>query len=261
MKVARRCPTPIRAILATPPAKRTPEPSTRTGHSMCSASRPTRELAALPPPRMVYAAAPELPAGRQPQAGRDAARGPRAEARRHPQARRHGRTRRGLVLAEAEQRVRSAEDGTRRRLAARRSAKWLTSTRQPADLARDGQSRLAVPLRPRTRRHAQRLRQDGPASRRTPSCSTGSRPSFREQRLAQETAPHDRHERDLQAIVAPRAGRPEGRRGQQTALAAEPHAARRGGGPRRDPRRQRPARSDHGRPVGHAVRHEARAST
>ena len=56
-------------------------------------------------------------------------------------------------------------------------ARWLTDPRNAAGLAIDRQPGLAVPLRPRDRRHAQRLRPNGSDCPRIPSCSTGSRSS------------------------------------------------------------------------------------
>ena len=56
-------------------------------------------------------------------------------------------------------------------------AQWITDTRQPAHLAEHRQPRLAVPLRPRARRYAQRLRPHGAAADRIPNCSTGWRSS------------------------------------------------------------------------------------
>ena len=149
--------------------------------------------------------------------------------------------------AEAVRRVRSAE-GPHRGRPPRGAREVAHVAGQPADLARDGESRVAVALRRGPGRHAERLRQDGPASRRTRNCSTGSRANCRPRpagrgRLNQAPPPPDRHERDLQAIVHLAARRREGRRGQPPSVAAEPHAARRGAGARRDPRRQRPARS------------------
>ena len=54
-------------------------------------------------------------------------------------------------------------------------AAWLTDPEQPADRACDGQSDLALPLRPRHRGHAGRLRTHGRKADASSSCSTISR--------------------------------------------------------------------------------------
>ena len=53
----------------------------------------------------------------------------------------------------------------------------MTDPQEPAHLAEHRQPRLAVPLRPRSGRHAERLRQDGRPADASGACSTGWRRS------------------------------------------------------------------------------------
>jgi len=56
-------------------------------------------------------------------------------------------------------------------------AEWMTEPTNPFDCPRDGESDLAVSLRPRHRLHAERLRPHGARAPLIRSCSIGSRPA------------------------------------------------------------------------------------
>ena len=70
---------------------------------------------------------------------------------------------------------------------------------QSADGPRDGQSRLAAPVRPRARADAGQLRRQRPAADATRSCSTPGRPVHGRRLVGQEADPPDRAEPGLPA--------------------------------------------------------------
>ena len=72
-------------------------------------------------------------------------------------------------------------------------ARWLTDPPQRAGLAVDRQPGLAVPLRPGDRRHAQRLRPDGPVAHPSRAARLAGRRVSRRRSVAQGAAPADRH--------------------------------------------------------------------
>ena len=83
-----RCPTAIAAILAIPRrAQRTDAAARELARVTCCRSRSTAQLAALPPPQMVYAAASDFTPDGSFKPAKGAAAGPRPAARRHPPAR------------------------------------------------------------------------------------------------------------------------------------------------------------------------------
>ena len=114
------------------------------------------------------------------------------------------------------------DEGSRRAALAR----WLVDAAKRAHLALDRQPRLALPFRPRDRRHAERLGPHGRAAvaSRTARLAGGRIP--RRRRLAQETASADRHQRHLPPIVADRSAARPARRRESAAVADEPLAAR-----------------------------------
>ena len=137
-------------------------------------------------------------------------------------------------------------------------AKWLTRPEERADLAVDRQPRLALPLRPRHRRHAQRLRPDGRRAEHPElldwlavSFRDDAKGSLKQLHRLIVTSSAYRQSSDAQRRVR------EARRRQPLALADEPHAARRRERARRGAADHRQARPDDGRPVGEAVRHDA----
>ena len=124
-----------------------------------------------------------------------------------------------------------------------------TSTRRrPPAGAGDRQPALAAPLRPRDRRHAQRLRQAG----RTPHASRAARLAGGRadpRRLAAQADPQAHHDqRRLHAGGRGRFGARRRRPRQHAALAPVAAPARGRGDPRRDARRRRHARHDDVRP-------------
>ena len=72
---------------------------------------------------------------------------------------------------------------------------------QPAHLAVDRQPRLAVPLRPRHRRYAQRFRPDGGAADAPRAARLAGGGVPRRRTVAQAAAPADRHQRHLPADI------------------------------------------------------------
>ena len=177
VRVIARCPTRSPRSSPCPPTERTPAQrqelggvSTWPGRSTGSSPRSRRGSSSTPRP----ATSPPTPATSRPASP---AAGPRPQARRHPPARAAaaapGRSAcvAGLPCAVRDRRP------ERRGRPPRRAGAMADRPGEPADLAVDRQPRLAVPLRPRPRRHAQRLRPDGLAADATPSCSTGWRPS------------------------------------------------------------------------------------
>ena len=133
-----------------------------------------RELAALPPPRLVYCGTPK---------SRRTAPLPRPEPRpvhvfkrgdiRDPALAKPGTL---ACVPGLPSRFEADSEGQRRAALARLADRPA----QRADLAVDRQSRLAISFRPGHGRHAQRLRPHGRRRRRTPSCSTGWRATFRD---------------------------------------------------------------------------------
>ena len=136
-----------------------------------------------------------------------------------------------------------------RRAAARR---WRTGwpARQPADRPRDGQPHLAVPLRPRHRRHAERFRHARASRRRTRELLDWLAGEF----VAQGWSMKAMHRlilnsRDLPAVLAPTATRcGRGRPRRQAPVALPPPAAGGGGHPRRGALGRRPAQREDVRP-------------
>src|SRR5262249_48718012 len=140
-----------------------------------------------------------------------------------------------------------AED-THRGRPPRRTGEVAHLTRQPADVACDGQSPLAVALRGGARHHTERLLQDGLAAF-TPRTAPLPRRRASRNLLAEEPPPHHPPERDLQASDESGGRRAKGGRGEQAPVAAESLAARRRRGARRNPRRECPPRPQDGRAV------------
>ena len=77
---------------------------------------------------------------------------------------------------------------------------------QLPDLAIDRQPRLAIPFRPRHRRHAQRLRTHGPAAYASRAARLAGRRDASWRRLAQAAAPPDPHQQRLSPVLDIRSG-------------------------------------------------------
>ena len=138
-------------------------------------------------------------------------------------------------------------------------ATWITDPREPADLAQHRQPRLAVSLRPRARRHAERLRPHGRSCPSHPELLDWLAAEFRDDggslkklhRLIVTSATYRQSvgtaNADAEAIDA----------GQRAPLAAEPPQARSRSGARLRPRGRRQARPHDGRPELPGLRHRA----
>ena len=118
-------------------------------------------------------------------------------------------------------------------------ADWLTDRAQPADGPRDGQPALAVPLRPRHRADAQRLRQARRAADPSRAARLAGRRAHGRRLAAQADAPADHALERLPDVVAGDAGRAGRRPGQPLVLAVPDAPAHGRGGPRLDPGGQR----------------------
>ena len=90
-----------------------------------------------------------------------------------------------------------APEGERRAALAR----WITDPENPLTWRSIDESRLAVPLRPRARGDAERLRPQRVAALPPGVARLARRRVPRRRRLAEEAAPADRHQRDLPAGV------------------------------------------------------------
>ena len=165
-------PPNLRTILATPTAKRT-ESQSRELALFVLKEQATAELASLPKPAMVYAAAPNFNA--------DGSHKPAATPREVRVLKRGDIRKPGdkvepgaLSLlpglpGEFIPKLDDSEGDNRAKL-----AKWLTDSKKPSHLAGDGESRVAVALRGGVSLLTQRLRQDGgtadaPRTARLPS--------------------------------------------------------------------------------------------
>ena len=175
------------------------------------APRRGRARAGSPPAGLVYAGTIHNGGGRVPRdrpGRRQAAADPRAPPRRRQEPGRPRSARgRSSVLAELPARFDLSAghtEGDRRAALAR----WLTDPQNPLDLAVDRQPRLAVPFRPRDRRHAQRLRPDGPAAHASRAARLAGGRVPRRRPVAQGAAPADRHVRHLPASVGRQRRRP-----------------------------------------------------
>ena len=189
-------PPALRAILTTPAAKRT-EAQTRELALHVLKEQTTAELAALPAPAMVYAAAPNFTidgSHRPVPMPREVRMLKRGDIRKPGAA-----VEPGALDTPSETAGRVQPEGHQHRGRPPRRARGLAHRReQPAHLAGDGEPRVAVALRRGPRRHGERLRQDGPVAHapgvaRLPRGRTASAP------IAEESAPAHRDERDLQA--------------------------------------------------------------
>ena len=146
-----RCPRPSGTDDAAAGARAHSSTATRRTSSSprCRRRRWSTPPPATSPPTAASQPAGGPPAGPRPDAGRRQ-RSPAAAACRGARRASPGCPG-GSTIADAN------DEGARRAALAR----WLTDPRNAADLAVDRQPRLALPLRPRPRRHAQRLRPDG----------------------------------------------------------------------------------------------------
>ena len=223
-------------ILATPPTKRTPEQARELALHVLREQTDARTRGAAGPARGLR--------GRAELHCRMAATS-RSRCRATVRVLKRGDIRKpgdavepGAVCVRAEADAASSDLPKTRTEGARRAAlaKWLTSTRTTRSPGGDRQPRLAVPLRPRAGRHARTTSARWARRRRTPNCSTGWPPNSANSGSLKKLHRLIVTSADLQASRPPRdRTAAKARRRQQAPLAAEPHAARRRAGPRRDP--------------------------
>ena len=145
--------------------------------------------------------------------------------------------------------TRRRRSASRRRSTARqrpaRAGRVAAPPRQPADGPRDGQSRLAAPVRPGPRRDRRTTSAAAARRRAIRSCSTTWPSQFVDDGWSVKKLIRDIVlSRAYQLASAPRRRQLRGRSGQRAALADEPAPARRRGDPRRHAGRQRQARPD-----------------